>query len=210
MSREFHPLVKRVLDGELTLAELPAELRAEAAEASRLLQAVDRRSVELSPALEARVMAAVRHRATSPGARAWHWFLTPSIPPWAVGTLAVAATLVLFLFRSVPMSRPATSFPAATVTGPESAYVKFVLFAPTAHRVAIAGTFNRWDPSAAPMTRLGGDGVWSVTLPLATGQHQYAFVVDGREWRPDPAAPRAASENFGQPSSVIVVGTRAS
>src|SRR5216117_1862413 len=34
---EFHPLVKQLLDGDITLADLPAELRAEGEEALRLL-----------------------------------------------------------------------------------------------------------------------------------------------------------------------------
>ena len=43
--REFDPQVKQLLDGELTLADLPAELRQEGEEALRLLAAVDRERV---------------------------------------------------------------------------------------------------------------------------------------------------------------------
>ena len=35
MSAQYHPLVKRLLDGELSLAELPAELRGDYASSSR-------------------------------------------------------------------------------------------------------------------------------------------------------------------------------
>jgi len=42
---DFHPHVKQLLDGELTLADLPPELRAEGEEALRLLAAVDREPV---------------------------------------------------------------------------------------------------------------------------------------------------------------------
>ncbi len=59
MTTGYHPLVKRLLDGELSLAELPPELRAEGEEALRLVGAADRAPVALSPALEERVMAAV-------------------------------------------------------------------------------------------------------------------------------------------------------
>src|SRR5437660_319363 len=51
MSKTYHPLVKGLLDGERSLADLPPELRAEAEEAERLLGAVDRTPVSLSPAL---------------------------------------------------------------------------------------------------------------------------------------------------------------
>src|SRR5204862_275531 len=66
----YHPLVKRLLDGELSLAELPPELRAEGEEALRLLGAVDRAPVALSPLLDERVMAAVRSHAAAPAAPA--------------------------------------------------------------------------------------------------------------------------------------------
>src|SRR5713226_7579459 len=102
MTREFHPLVKRLLDGELTLDDLPLELRPEGEEALRLVAALDRTPVTLSPALDARVMAAVRRRAASPSAardsfrarRMWRWISTPRdveirlrVRPWAVGAL---------------------------------------------------------------------------------------------------------------------------
>ncbi|HYR98481.1 MAG TPA: hypothetical protein VEO58_05675, partial [Gemmatimonadales bacterium] len=63
MTAGYHPLVKRLLDGELSLAELPPELQAEGKEALRLVGAADRAPVTLSPALEERVMAAVRSHA---------------------------------------------------------------------------------------------------------------------------------------------------
>jgi len=77
MTTGYHPLVKRLLDGELSLAELPPELRAEGEEALRLVGAADRAPVALSSALEERVMAAVRRHAASPGIRAWRWLNTP-------------------------------------------------------------------------------------------------------------------------------------
>src|SRR5256886_14461723 len=66
MTREFHPLVKRLLDGELTLGDLPLELRTEGEEALRLLAALDSTPVTLSPLLDAPVRAPARPRAGSP------------------------------------------------------------------------------------------------------------------------------------------------
>ena len=60
MSQAYHPLVKQLLDGELALNDLPLELRAEGAEALRLLGVVDRAPVSLPARLDARVMAEVR------------------------------------------------------------------------------------------------------------------------------------------------------
>ncbi len=209
MSRKFDPLMKQMLDGERTPDELPLELQAEAEEARQLLAAVDRRDVTLSPALQARVMAAVRRRATSPRVRAWRWLIAPSVPPWTVGALATAAVLALFLVRRpAPMNGPAVAAGSATALAFESVYVKFVLFAPAAQRVALAGTFNRWDPSVTPLVRVGDDGVWTVTLALPVGQHQYGFVVDGQRWVTDPAAP-AMDDGFGRRNSVVSVSAAA-
>src|SRR2546428_10962551 len=106
MTREFHPLVKRVLDRELTLGDLPLELRPEAEEALRMLAALDRTPVTLSPVLDARVMETVRRRAGSPATareafravRVWRWISAPRdveirlrVRPWAAGALRAAA-----------------------------------------------------------------------------------------------------------------------
>src|SRR3989442_14921497 len=70
MTQAYHPLVKRLLDGELSLNDLPPELRAEGAEALRLLEAVDRAPVSLPARLDARAIAEVRRRAHTPMRRA--------------------------------------------------------------------------------------------------------------------------------------------
>lgn len=204
MSHEFHPLVKQLLDGERTPDELPHELQAEVTEALRLLAAVDRREVKFSPALESRVMAAVCSRATSPGRRVWRWLSAPSIPPWAVGALVAAGLVMFFVIPRGGDNGSESAVPAATIAPSDSAYVKFVLYAPAAHQVELAGTFNRWDPAATPLARAGTEGVWTVTVALPVGQHQYAFVVDGQRWVADPAAP-AVDDGFGRRNSIMNV-----
>jgi hypothetical protein len=186
---EFHSQVKRLLDGELTLADLPPELRAEGEEALRLLGAVDRRPVTLPAAVDARVMAAVRGRAEARSL--WRRLVAPRevrlrVRPWTLApALAAAAALALLLGRPTP----------APVAG-TAVTVRLVLFAPAAQRVAVAGTFNHWDPAATPLVRTAAPGVWAATLTLPAGQHQYAFVIDGARWLPDPAAP-AVDDGFG-------------
>ena len=177
--RDFHPLVKQLLDGDLTLADLPAELRAEGEEALRLLAAADRTPVSV-PAVTWRVMAALERRRR----RVRLWLLAPA--------LALAAALILWIWPA----RPATPAPLITV--------RFVLVAPEAREVSLAGTFNQWDAHATPLVRTGPTGVWTATLTLPAGQHQYAFVVDGARWVPDPGAP-AVDDGFGRRNSVLTL-----
>ena len=213
MTETFHSLVKRLLDGELSLSDLPPELRGEGAEALRLLGAVDRAPVALSAEFETRVMAEVRRRARSPIRRVWRGLVEPRdielrlrVRPWVVwgAALATAAAVALLLTRPPQASEGAR--PVRVAAG-DSVYVRFVLYAPTARRVAVAGTFNQWDQNASPLARVGGGGVWAITLALPQGHHQYAFVVDGGQWVPDPAAP-GVDDGFGRRNSMVAVTAR--
>jgi len=176
--------------------DLPPALRPEVEAA--------RRHVSLSPEIEARVMAAVRRRAAPPQQRAWRWLTAPSLPPWSLLAAAAAALLAFVIFRPASVGSPGVASPRATAVGPESVYVRFILVAPNAREVALAGTFNGWDPATAPLSRADTAGTWTVTVALPVGQHQYAFIVDGRRWVPDPAAP-AVDDGFGRKNSVVSV-----
>ena len=213
MTETFHSLVKRLLDGELSLSDLPPELRGEGAEALRLLGAVDRAPVALSAEFETRVMAEVRRRARSPIRRVWRGLVEPRdielrlrVRPWVIwgAALATAAAVALLLTRPPQASEGAR--PVRVAAG-DSVYVRFVLYAPTARRVAVAGTFNQWDQNASPLARVGAGGVWTITLALPQGHHQYAFVVDGAQWVPDPAAP-GVDDGFGRRNSMVAVTAR--
>lgn len=175
---EYHPLVKQLLDGDITSAELPAELHVQGEEALRLLGLVDRTPVWV-PNVTWRVMARLERRR-----RILPWLLAPA--------LAIAAALAVWL---LPVKHV---LPASMVT------VRFVLVAPEAHAVSLAGTFNQWDARATPLVRSGPTGVWTATLTLPAGQHQYAFVVDGQRWVPDPGAP-AVDDGFGRRNSVLTL-----
>ena len=86
--------------------------------------------------------------------------------------------------------------------------VRFVFVAPYASRVSLVGDFNKWNPSAMPMRRSSDGRAWLLDVPLPPGRHVYSFIVDG-DLTPDPAAPRAGDDDFGVPSSVVLVaGTK--
>ena len=87
---------------------------------------------------------------------------------------------------------------------PHTVYVQFVLDAPGATSVAVAGDFSEWDDRHT-LQDLDGDGVWTGRVPLVAGLHKYMFVIDGAEWVTDPNAQHYADDGFGNRNAVIAV-----
>jgi hypothetical protein len=131
-------------------------------------------------------------------------------PALAVGAVAVALALAVLAGSRIgrvgaPAREPAT-MPALAQGVP----VVLVLRAPGATRVNVAGDFNGWDAAATPLARAGSGDTWTVQLTVPRGVHLYSFVLDGREWTPDPSAPLAAEAAYGERNSVLVAGGSAS
>ena len=95
----------------------------------------------------------------------------------------------------------------APAPAPAPRPVPFVLMTANAARVSIVGDFNDWDPAATPLRR-AGEHAWWVVVNLPPGRYRYSFVVDGTRWVADPAAPRAADNDFGAESSVVTIPGR--
>ena len=79
----------------------------------------------------------------------------------------------------------------------------FRLEAPQATQVFIAGCFNEWDPMANSLER-DDEGMWSCSLAIEPGEHEYRFVVDG-VWCDDPANMERRLNEFGTQNCVLVV-----
>lgn len=181
-----------------------------------------RRPTPVSPGFDARVMDAVRVARPEGRLRAGvRWLAEPrAVRVSPIGGFAAAAGLAGLILLSGHVLGPSTELaepPAAAVApaaGPAAPSasghaVQFVLTAPGATRVSLVGDFNDWDPSAIPLHPTAGGEVWSVTVPITPGRHEYAFVVDGTRWVPDPAAPPSPGADFGAPNSVVTVGVSA-
>lgn len=84
--------------------------------------------------------------------------------------------------------------------------VRFVFVDSGAASVALVGDFNEWTRGATELKPSGAPGVWSVSVALTPGRHEYAFIVNGTRWVADPLAVKS-SDDFGTESSVIRVGT---
>lgn len=172
--------------------------RMDTEEFAALVAAPLKAKLPLSPEFDAKVMAAVAEAATP----WWKRRLNFSVSP--IGGLALAAGIsAIMLLAGMGVER--TRVQPGVAQADTVHLVRFVIAAPGAQSVAVAGDFNGWSRSATPLEQLDGNGQWTVTLPLSAGRHEYAFVVDGERWVPDPFA-TAARDEFGQVSSVLRVG----
>ncbi len=68
--------------------------------------------------------------------------------------------------------------------------------------VHIAGSFQGWDPSSTPLTDKGS-GIWEVTIQMAPGTYDYAFI-NGKGW--GNKEPDQASCFSGGNRKVVVTG----
>ena len=80
--------------------------------------------------------------------------------------------------------------------------VTFTVHADKGKSVYLAGDFNSWDPTAKKMTFK--NGVYTASVKLAEGEHQYKFVIDGI-WCADPENVNSVANDQGTFNSVIVV-----
>jgi 1,4-alpha-glucan branching enzyme len=108
--------------------------------------------------------------------------------------------------------------PRSRVVGPtvEADGIRFRFFAPTAHRVQLAGSWseNNWAQGDGPvgeadiglMVDDDSDGVWEIVVPLGAGRYQYLFWIDEATWSLDPGNPEEVDGGpQGRSSEVVVV-----
>ncbi|GDX81082.1 hypothetical protein LBMAG42_28930 [Deltaproteobacteria bacterium] len=139
-------------------------------------------------------------------ARATHRAGVPRVGARQPGFVGLAAGMIAGIVGAVavmgggaePSVEPASA--AEEAPGHEQ-LVRFVLHAPAAHDVRVAGTWNGWD-TARESLHAGPDGVFFATLSLPPGQHEYQFIVDGA-WMADPASPLSRDDGFGRRNSVL-------
>lgn len=183
--------------------------------------AAARRPVTIDPDARQRLVEALRGEAVPRRPHRLAWLVEPrsfAIPP--LTTIAMAAGLVgIGVITGIAINRDGRAAteqpPAVAVVHPQlpdsvaPRAVKFVLIAPQASRVAVVGDFNGWDTGAAPAVRQA-DGTWVAFVQLTPGRHEYSFVLDGSHFMPDPNAPIASDDGYGQRNSVALVPRSAS
>lgn len=187
------------LDGEIPRSALSDDERVRLARLEAAIRTVsDTLRAQPAPELTDAVMRGLP-LAPPPWRRALGWLWAPHPvrltlrPAYAFAGLVILA--LLLPFGGPP--GPGVSDPASKVvdtSGVAPIYVQFMLDAPAASRVVLAGSFTNWRPIHE--LRETAPGVWSVLVPLEPGVHDYAFIVDGERWVVDPKAPRVP-DSFG-------------
>ncbi|MFA5851278.1 MAG: hypothetical protein WC820_01130 [Spirochaetales bacterium] len=82
--------------------------------------------------------------------------------------------------------------------------VSFLLDAPQAKSVYLAGDFNAWSGDGYALSRVRPDGKWEIKIPLKKGKvYVYNFVVDGTKWIVDPSVPAKVDDGFGGSGSLL-------
>lgn len=147
--------------------------------------------------------------ATSPN----NWWRTEWIirisPRGGVAIAAGIAAVVALSSIAVGSRISARSQQPSVATAPARdtvQVVRFVFVDSGASSVALVGDFNEWTKGATRLQRSGAPGVWTVSVPLTPGRHEYAFIVNGSRWVADPLAVKS-SDDFGTESSVIRIGS---
>lgn len=201
----MNPRVQQALDGELGVQELSAaeaaQFRVARATLARVLQTLPDPRIETWSAVRRRL----DERSSAPKrARVLDWLFTPrSVTLHWRPAYGLAAAVLLIAAVTIPpiLRNDTTGQPAATA---QQVFVQFRLEAPAANQVSLAGDFTEWKPAYS--LRRSNNGVWTVVVPLDPGIHDYAFVVDGQRWVPDPLAP-AVADGFGGMNSRLAILT---
>jgi peroxiredoxin len=60
---------------------------------------------------------------------------------------------------------------------------------PGTEAVYLAGEFNGWKPTGHKMDGPDANGLFSTRLELKPGRYEYKYVLEGKNWRHDPANP---------------------
>jgi hypothetical protein len=115
--------------------------------------------------------------------------------------LMAACACVAFLLFAVPSALRSPLLELRSADAAPRLLVQFRLQT-DAMNVQLAGSFTNWEP--AYQLHQMAPGVWTITVPLTQGVHDYAFVVDGQQWVADPYAPRI-DDGFGGTNSRLTL-----
>jgi hypothetical protein len=119
---------------------------------------------------------------------------------WETGLAAALLVVALSSYSWGPMLEGAAGPSSSPVV-----HTRFIVKAPEAKEVSVAGDFNNWRQDECRLIRAETEGVWTVTVPLKPGRYKYMFIVDGKSWQTDPLAESYEQDGFGYQNAVVDV-----
>lgn len=169
----------------------------------------------LDEGFEERLMEKIRlegslHRSAPFASGATSWWRRErvvSVSPLRVLAVAAGLAAVIALSTLSNGTQPTVTGSAAPVASASDTVhmVRFVFVDSRASTVELVGDFNAWTKGVTRLERSAAPGVWSASVALPAGRHEYAFIINGSRWIADPLAP-TTSDDFGIESAVIHVG----
>lgn len=182
-----------------------------------------KRPVRLDPRFDERVMEALNapeviplHPTRQPRRS---WLVRPSwtlrVSP--IGAFAAAAALVGVIAFSAwqlsPVDQQVASqsfdgdlIPVADTDKEPLVLHQFTYYQKGLQSINVVGGFNDWVPDSTALTEVS-PGVWTVSVLLRPGVHEYQFILNGKQRVTDPTMPQA-SNDFGSPNSVVTVSRK--
>jgi hypothetical protein len=147
-----------------------------------------------------RLMAALPERGR--WARLWGVFVRPHVIKlnlaWETGLAAALLVLALSSYGWGPQ-------PGAVPQPSPIIHTRFIVKAPQARMVSLAGDFNNWRRDELRLIKAEAEDVWTVTVPLKPGRYKYMFIVDGQTWQTDPLAESYEQDGFGHQNAVVEI-----
>lgn len=196
------PELHRYLDRECPLERLSEEARKEAETWEQIQAAWAPRRPKAPPDLLPAVMEAIRGRTPRRG------MFRPVLGRVHFRRAGIAAAAAAGFLLGVALERTLLAPREPAPTGAEVIHVQFVLPAPGARSVAVAGDFSGWAPDLYRLQDDDGDGIWTGVFPVRPGVYRYMFVLDGDRWVEDPFASAYVDDGFGGKNAILQVAPR--
>lgn len=200
--------LKKLLGTELTEAELK-EILENFEDLPDEAEAWARRFAELRqqplPPLSPEFTAAVLAHLSARGRLSRWWEGWAALPRFAkLATAAVAVLLAVYVLPPVLRGPLTPGFKVLKETSGPSRnkiyQVRFAIQKAGAQEILLLGDFNEWQ---GMILKKNKEDIFHAELPLNQGTYAYGFLVDGKQWVPDPSAPKTVPDGYGNYNSLI-------
>ena len=124
------------------------------------------------------------------------WSLWPGRGLWVVPAFAGAVGMLLII---VGISLFYRGF------GENLVAVHFEVYAPSAKKVEMVGTFSGWMPGRIELKGPDAIGYWGRSIKLRPGRYEYLFLIDGMKLVSDGRAAAKCPDGFGSENSLLLV-----